>query len=81
MTRLLLMRRALGRLVSCLAVATILLPGAVASADVFEPIQLASVTPSEQANSAEDTVISANGRFLAFDGSVAGRTGSGGAIC
>jgi Tol biopolymer transport system component len=75
MTRLVLMRRAFGLLASCLAVAAILVPSTAASADVFEPIQLVSVTPGEQANSAEDAVISANGRFLAFDGSVAGAAG------
>jgi Tol biopolymer transport system component len=68
-------RRAFGLLAPCLAVAAILLSGAIASADVFEPIQLASVTPTEQANSAEDAAISQNGRFIAFDGSVAGVTG------
>jgi Tol biopolymer transport system component len=75
MTRPLLGYRAFGWLASCFAMAAILVPGTVASADVFEPIQLASLTPSEQADSAEDAVISANGRFLAFDGSVGGVTG------
>jgi hypothetical protein len=75
MRRLATRRRRFGPLAACLAAAAILAPGAVAGADVFEPIQLVSVTPSEQANSAEDAVISANGRFLAFDGSVAGVTG------
>lgn len=75
MTRLLTSRQGFGLLAPCLAVAALLVPSTAASADVFEPIQLASVTPSEQANSAADTVISANGRFLAVDGSVAGVPG------
>jgi Tol biopolymer transport system component len=73
MTRLL--RSALGPLVPCLSVVVIVALAPAASADVFEPIQLASVTPTEQVNSAEDPAISANGRFLAFDGSVAGVPG------
>jgi Tol biopolymer transport system component len=43
-------------------------PGA-ARADVFEPISLASVNRVEQANVAEHPAISANGRYVAFDGS------------
>jgi WD40-like Beta Propeller Repeat len=48
---------------------------AAARGDVFEPIQLASLTPTEQANSAADTALSANGRYLTFDGSVTGVSG------
>jgi hypothetical protein len=57
--------------------------GAVSPAegDVFGPIGLASagVTPggafAQQANSASDTAISGNGRYVAFDGSFAGHKG------
>jgi hypothetical protein len=54
---------------------------APAEADVFGPIELASagVTPGgafdQQADSANDAVISGNGRFVAFDGSFAGHPG------
>jgi hypothetical protein len=54
---------------------------APAEADVFGPIGLASagVTPGgafdQQADSANDAVISGNGRFVAFDGSFAGHPG------
>jgi Tol biopolymer transport system component len=64
----------LGLLAICSGLAAMLAPSA-SLADVFEPIQLASVTPSEQVNSAEDADISANGRFLVFDGRVAGVQG------
>jgi Tol biopolymer transport system component len=66
--------RVLGLLAPCLGLMALLWPSH-AIADVFEPIQLASVTPTEQVNSAEDAAISANGRFLAFDGTVAGLRG------
>ncbi len=70
-----LVHGAIRLLAPCSIVAAILAAGAPAGADVFEPIQLASVTPTEQVNAAEDPAISANGRFLVFDGSVAGVPG------
>jgi hypothetical protein len=49
--------------------------GASASADVFGPISLASESPLQQAEYARDPAISADGRFVAFDGSFGGVTG------
>ncbi len=52
-----------------------------AGADVFGPISLVSAghlpgaVVVEQATDAKDTVISADGRYLAFDGSFGGKTG------
>lgn len=46
-----------------------------ASADVFESISLASASSHAQADRAEDPAISANGRYVAFDGSFAGTSG------
>jgi len=46
-----------------------------ARADVFGPIALASESPAQQAEYAHDAVISSNGRYVAFDGSFAGRPG------
>ena len=46
-----------------------------ACADVFESISLASASSHVQADRAEDPVISANGRYVAFDGSFAGSSG------
>jgi WD40-like Beta Propeller Repeat len=56
------------------------LPG-IARADVFGPIELASASAvpgdaqDQQANAAEDSDISADGRFVVFDGSFGGKTG------
>jgi hypothetical protein len=47
----------------------------VAQADVFEPIALASANNHEQADRGEDPAVSGNGRYVAFDGSFAGRSG------
>jgi hypothetical protein len=49
--------------------------GAPASADVFGPISLVSENPLQQAEYARDPAISADGRFVAFDGSFGGVTG------
>jgi hypothetical protein len=54
---------------------------ALAQADVFGPISLASVSATagaslnQQADYAHDATLSGNGRYVAFDGSFAGRTG------
>jgi Tol biopolymer transport system component len=58
-----------------LGIALLLAASAPAAGDVFEPISLVSTTPTEQVNSAEHPAISGDGRYLAFDGSVAGMTG------
>ena len=60
----------------CLAVACPLLGSASAAADVFGPMSLASKSPSQQAEYAHDPAISADGRYLAFDGSFGGVTGA-----
>ena len=63
--------------------ATLLAPGA-ARADVFGPIELASIGPvsiggsashPQQALYAHDPAISGNGRYVVFDGYFGGRTG------
>lgn len=67
---------------SVLAVAAVLAtsPG-TAGADVFGPISLASASTipgfagNQQADYAHDAAISGDGRYVAFDGSFAGRTG------
>ncbi|HEY4996790.1 MAG TPA: hypothetical protein VII03_02270, partial [Solirubrobacteraceae bacterium] len=46
-----------------------------ASADVFGPISLVSESPVQQAEYARDAAISADGRYVAFDGSFGARTG------
>ncbi len=46
-----------------------------ASADVFGPISLVSESPVQQAEYARDAAISADGRYVAFDGSFGGRSG------
>ncbi len=62
-------------LIACLAC------NSAASADVFGPISLASAGTlagsdyAQQAESAGDAVISGDGRYVAFEGSFAGRTG------
>jgi len=58
-----------------LVMAATCLPVAAAQADVFEPIELVSLTSTEQANSATDTALSGDGRYVAFDGSVGGVAG------
>lgn len=71
---------------SCSTFAVVLLASALglcasARADVFGPISLVSSghlggSPTEQqAQQAADSVISADGRYVAFDGTVAGKTG------
>lgn len=64
-----------GRAAALLGIAVLLALSAPAAADVFEPISLVSTTPFEQANSAKHPAISADGRYLAFDGSVGGIAG------
>jgi hypothetical protein len=64
--------------VAAFAVASLLCPAA--RADVFGPISLVSqgavgATPPQQAEYAHDTAISADGRYLAFDGSIGGVSG------
>jgi Tol biopolymer transport system component len=62
-------------------IALALLAPALAQADVFGPISLASVSAlpgfslNQQADYAHDAALSGNGRYVAFDGSFAGRTG------
>lgn len=63
------------RFTALIVVAALLALSAPAAADVFEPISLASTTPFEQANRAQHPAISADGRYLAFDGSVGGVSG------
>jgi hypothetical protein len=60
-----------------LAAVAAALPGLAgrALADVFEPIQLASESPAQQADYARHSAISADGRFVAFDGSFGGVIG------
>jgi Tol biopolymer transport system component len=74
------MRRRGTVLLGALALATALTP-ALARADVFEPISLASVSAipgfagNQQADFAHDAAISGDGRYVAFDGSYGGVTG------
>jgi Tol biopolymer transport system component len=71
------MRWSIALLVCALAALT----PALADADLFRPISLVSqgTTPgssqSQQADYAHDSAISGNGRYVAFDGSYAGRSG------
>lgn len=58
-----------------LSVAAMCVSASPAAADVFEPIQLMSKNPLEQADYAHDTAISADGRYVAFDGSFGGVPG------
>ncbi len=46
-----------------------------ASADVFGPISLASASTTEQADYAHDPAMSADGRYVAYDGYFDGQTG------
>jgi hypothetical protein len=72
------MRHRCAFLLATLAVA---LAPALARADVFEPISLASVSAipgfagNQQADFSHDASISGNGRYVAFDGSYGGATG------
>jgi Tol biopolymer transport system component len=73
------MRRVTPLLVAAIA-ASILMAASLtvparAGADVFGAISMTSASSNEQADYAHDPVISANGRYVAFDGSFAGRTG------
>lgn len=64
-----------------LLAATALAAAGPARADVFGPISLVSATAipgfggNQQADYAHDATISGNGRYVAFDGSLGGRTG------
>lgn len=74
------MRRALA-ILACAAIVSLAGAAATAQADVFGPISLASegAVPGgafvQQAESANDAAVSGNGRYVAFDGSFAGRRG------
>jgi hypothetical protein len=74
------MRLALA-IIACAVLAPLWAAAAPASADVFGPIGLASVgvmpggTFGQQADVANNAAISGDGRYLAFDGSLAGRHG------
>jgi len=65
----------------CAVLPTLLAASTAASADVFGPISLASESAvpgsvhNQQADYANDAVISGDGRYIAFDGSFGGRTG------
>ncbi len=50
-------------------------PCSGAFADVFGPISLVSENPLQQVDYAHDTAVSADGRFVSFDGSFGGITG------
>jgi WD40-like Beta Propeller Repeat len=66
-------RAAIVPLVSVLVASLTLASGA--RGDVFGPISLMSESPVQQAEYAHDAAISADGRYVAFDGSFGGRTG------
>ncbi|HXP37351.1 MAG TPA: hypothetical protein VN817_06265 [Solirubrobacteraceae bacterium] len=74
------MRQRFALLLFALALMVAFAP-ALARADVFEPISLASVSAipgfagNQQADFAHDAAISGNGRYVAFDGSYGGVTG------
>ncbi|HEY2181676.1 MAG TPA: hypothetical protein VGH09_08405 [Solirubrobacteraceae bacterium] len=74
------MRHALA-ILACAALVSLAGAAATAQADVFGPTSLASagVVPGgafvQQAESANDAAVSGNGRYVAFDGSFAGRRG------
>jgi hypothetical protein len=76
-------RAALLSLLACCACALSLAGAGTAAADLFTPIELVSARPvqtgsgpiTEQAESAEQSVISGNGRYVAFVGSFGGVRG------
>lgn len=74
------MKRALA-VIACAVLAPLCTGGAPALGDVFGPISLVSqgsvpgASFVQQANSANDVAVSANGRYVAFDGSFAGHSG------
>ncbi len=55
--------------------AAVLVPSAPAWGDVFGPIALVSQSPAQQVDYAHDPAVSADGRYVAFDGSFGGVTG------
>jgi hypothetical protein len=59
----------------CCAVPVALFASVPADADVFGPISLVSESPTQQVDYAHDSVISGDGRYVAFDGSFGGVTG------
>jgi Tol biopolymer transport system component len=64
------------RLIACIALALALAAGASpARADVYEAISLASTNGAEHADRAEHPALSADGRYVAFDGSFGGVSG------
>ncbi len=67
------MSRLAATLLALLALA--LATPAGAAADVFGPISLVSATPFVQAEYAHEPAISADGRYVVFDGSIAGASG------
>lgn len=68
------MRPGRGTAAALLALAAALFAATAADADIG-PIQLVSKSPVEQADSASATALSADGRYLAFQGSIGGRSG------
>jgi hypothetical protein len=67
--------RGLALVVAVVFVATLALGGAPSDADVFESISLLSASPLQQFEYAHDPVISGNGKYVVFDGSIGGVTG------
>jgi hypothetical protein len=59
-------------LLLCLAAAALPALASPAVADVFEPIQLVSASPTQQADYARHAAISGDARYVAFDGSFGG---------
>jgi WD40-like Beta Propeller Repeat len=68
------MRRLLALLAGS-ALAVLLAVCATAQADIFGGISLVSESPGQQAEYAHDPAMSANGRYVVFDGSYGGVTG------
>jgi WD40-like Beta Propeller Repeat len=69
------MRHLRGPALFLLLTGAALLGGAPAQADVFGPVSLLSASPLVQGEWARDPVISGNGRYVAFQGSVGGVLG------
>jgi hypothetical protein len=69
------MRPTAAALSLCASALSLLAICAPAGADVFGPISLVSDNAIEQANYAHDPAISADGRYVAFDGYFDGQTG------
>lgn len=69
------MSRVAATLLALFALALLLATPTTARADVFGPISLVSATPFVQAEYAHEPAISADGRYVVFEGSIAGVTG------